>query len=520
MLKFNLLITSFVIFTLQSFSVNPQSPNSFKEIMKEKGIDFSEIYPQQINENKKIMAEGYLVESVNALHFEGNDEYTYTYNKANQILTQTKNYWDDDQPISQRITNTYDVNGNKLTVLTQEIGLDDEDWQNISRTSNTFNEKDSLLVYLEQKWNGEDWQNVSRELNKYNAEANSNTFTKEEWNLGKKVWESDGYKLLTYDSYGNLISIFLNSTCSMCSDSREFLAYDGNGNLLVYTYEYWADGISSWVNVMKVEFTYDSNNNMLTRLDAEGNWESEEWENKSRNTREYDAEKISMVLDEIWDSEKEIWVGRNKSTFTFNSKGYQIESLNQEWIDGEWVNEFRNSYTYNSSGSLSTELYEAWENEEWLSSSKKSNSYDTKNNLLVSVFQKWLNEQWKNAEANFGFEDFYGNNFGNYRSYKIEINWMIISSAKENSENIFNVNIFPNPAQNVATIKYNLEQNGNVKIKITNINGEVINIFNQNYQTSGEHEIQINTNILYSGQYFMTLEQNGMSSTKAFQIFR
>lgn len=67
--------------------------------------------------------------------------------------------------------------------------------------------------------------------------------------------------------------------------------------------------------------------------------------------------------------------------------------------------------------------------------------------------------------------------------------------------------LFPNPVFNRATVSYNLQQEGEVVIQILDVNGRVVKMLeNQIAQTSGNHQVQLNTNGMEPGTYFCRLQ--------------
>jgi len=86
-------------------------------------------------------------------------------------------------------------------------------------------------------------------------------------------------------------------------------------------------------------------------------------------------------------------------------------------------------------------------------------------------------------------------------------------SANNNSFNQLFPN-YPNPFNANTKIKYNLQNPGNVILKIYNISGQEIGTLVNEYQTMGEHEITWNPKGLSSGIYFFKLKSGEFLETK------
>lgn len=83
----------------------------------------------------------------------------------------------------------------------------------------------------------------------------------------------------------------------------------------------------------------------------------------------------------------------------------------------------------------------------------------------------------------------------------------------ENStKNTFKNQVFPNPLISTSKLKYQLESNSKVSIKMFNILGEeVANIF-EGFKSAGTHELDINRNNLKVGLYFLAFNYNNRST--------
>lgn len=81
-------------------------------------------------------------------------------------------------------------------------------------------------------------------------------------------------------------------------------------------------------------------------------------------------------------------------------------------------------------------------------------------------------------------------------------------------------NIYPNPSQDIISIEYFLEINGNVDLSISNMQGIIISNVFSGLQEQGKHDIPFSTTNFSSGTYFINLEVNGNVTSKKFEIIR
>lgn len=91
-----------------------------------------------------------------------------------------------------------------------------------------------------------------------------------------------------------------------------------------------------------------------------------------------------------------------------------------------------------------------------------------------------------------------------------------IGMVENNVANIFTA--YPNPANDMFTVQYNLVRDGNVSLTITDITGKVVMSNDFGIQNAGEHKTQINSEELSNGVYFYTLTVDGVSMTKKITV--
>ena len=83
-----------------------------------------------------------------------------------------------------------------------------------------------------------------------------------------------------------------------------------------------------------------------------------------------------------------------------------------------------------------------------------------------------------------------------------------------NNDDAFAVNSYPNPAEDITNIVYNLPENGKVKITITNILGQPVSTLLDEEQSKGTHKIVVNAAqlSLSTGVYMYQVEVNGTTT--------
>ncbi len=79
---------------------------------------------------------------------------------------------------------------------------------------------------------------------------------------------------------------------------------------------------------------------------------------------------------------------------------------------------------------------------------------------------------------------------------------------------------FPNPFNPVTTIRYGIPNDGNVKLAIYNVLGQLIEMKVNEYQTAGFYDIEFDASHLPSGIYFYRFESGGYIKTKKLTLVK
>ncbi len=116
---------------------------------------------------------------------------------------------------------------------------------------------------------------------------------------------------------------------------------------------------------------------------------------------------------------------------------------------------------------------------------------------------------------------FYMSDYADGRTPMIRMIVGTTASLPEDIAVTSSLNVYPNPANNDATISYSLNKSGNVEIVITDIMGRTVKTMNQGNQVAGtSYNVNLSTSDLANGTYFYTLTVNGEKQTKKFVVNR
>ena len=198
-----------------------------------------------------------------------------------------------------------------------------------------------------------------------------------------------------------------------------------------------------------------------------------------------------------------------------------LNVIYEMWQNGLWVNYQRYTYTYDSNGKQLISLDEKWENEDWVNSSRYTNTYNPNGYTVTMLCETWVNGQWTNSDVDLYFQDSKGIDFSFY-GYKIEVTYQGASPVKEETNNSsLSLSSSPNPASGFIKINYSLIEPQNVSLVITNSLGiEFLRINNEQIQEPGIYSLDYDTSSLAPGVYFLTLKAGNKTDTKKFVIIR
>ena len=197
-------------------------------------------------------------------------------------------------------------------------------------------------------------------------------------------WENNWVQVLsytyTYDSNNNLITKI--ERLRDKSINSFTYTYDFNNNILSEQHQRWVN--DSWVDGyyhFQYSYTYDSNNNILTKTN--GDLYTYTYDFNNNMLTELQQKKVNNSYENSF-----------QKTFTYDSNNNLLTLLSQTWNDNLWVNYKQFVYTYDSDDNIQTLLYQIWENSSWKNYSQFLYTHDSNNNLITELHQSYSNNSW------------------------------------------------------------------------------------------------------------------------------
>lgn len=263
------------------------------------------------------------------------NRHTYIYNAQGQLLVDLQ-VTTSGGTYQNRITNTYDSNGNLLESI--EEFLDGQQWIGLYRTTNTYT-NNRLTTSTKEEYIS-NWEGQYRETYSYDANGNTIEIMRENWHSGG--WENFRKYITTYNSSNKPLTIVRQyyDNNMWVNSSRTTMTYNGLG-LLSLTVEDYNTAGANWENETKHEY----------QLDGTGRVTQEEkfvwngaWANSKRYLYQYGQNNyVSLYNVYTWVGS---WEETERITTIFNSDNHPSSYEFMQNDNGSLQNAFREFFYY------------------------------------------------------------------------------------------------------------------------------------------------------------------------------
>jgi len=330
---------------------------------------------------------------------------------------------------------------------------------NIGFSQKSDNLTDSI-VYFQWNESTNSWENNWKEnhnisenkiLQSYGYEADSITF---EW---AKSWKytysyNSSNKINQWTSFDWVNNYWVN----YC---KADYTYNSNSDLYeVMGYDYYAPTLA-WVSSWKEQYTYDNNQNLGQCLISDWRYQTNTWRNswKANYTYLTDNKKNEYIYYN-WDTINNVWSQYQKGNYYYYAGTDIVELTVYEYLNNNWTISYREIYTENS-----------------------------KSNVTIKIGYKWDSET-----------------FSWINSWKYVYYWTETTSTNNISKSD-NIEIYPNPCENFATLKFENIDNQVFDIELYNTNGQIL--YSQK-SVSTTNNYQLDLTAFQSGVYVVIFKNN------------
>ena len=230
------------------------------------------------------------------------------------------------------------------------------------------------------------------------------------------LWDSDNNRWIGKDS---TVTTYLSSSGTTFTD--KIIYQWGSNNDWIgqtayhYTYfnnnaskktleleQHWDTNTNDWIGFKKTERQYDSSgNNTLEIVYASYNTTTSTWVGSTKKVYGYTSGKQTLSESYTWDANHNggAWKGNTngKTTWTFNSSGYQTNKTVFAWNNNtwNWQNSTKNETSYDGTSNRKTDdANYTWNGSAWIGSGTRTSiTYDNARETNKTVYT-WSNGAW------------------------------------------------------------------------------------------------------------------------------
>jgi hypothetical protein len=229
---------------------------------------------------------------------------------------------------------------------------------------------------------------------------------------------------------------------------------------------------------------------------------AEEWLNYMYYSFIYDMKGNNIQYSEQqWDNGA--WINKLRITRSFDGFGNKLSELNEEWSTG-WNNILNTVYSYDESGNCLTYTSFYWNNQQWENYMRTDYTYDQ--GMVSGTGYNWDGSNWVNADSWMDLQIRYEGKlyyflgwWGSEAVVYYPDLFTNVTNPPIMDENA--MRIYPNPAK--ENININLKNESAGKIRILDLTGQVINVYDVEGNLNADLQMTIPVNSLSSGVYFV-----------------
>lgn len=233
--------------------------------------DFDEEWNNETNSWKKITTnthtlnpDGTIMETLTAFWDEDTNEWetasktVFTYNASKKILTETTQMFWDTWIDYSKDTYNYDSNGKLTSVVSQTMDLlSGMALKNSDQTTYSYNEDGTEKQIIYQIWNNlNQWENESRTTNTYNNSKQLISDLSENW--VNNSWVNDARSTNTFNANGtfneSIEEMWENN--NWIKNTKSIFDFNANGDIVSLVSQAWNTTLNQWENEMRIRFDY------------------------------------------------------------------------------------------------------------------------------------------------------------------------------------------------------------------------------------------------------------------------
>lgn len=351
------------------------------------------------------------------------------------------------------------------------------------------------------------WITTGRSRYTYDAAGREITATRDTFSKSTGAFLPFYQDVSTYDPGGYILTInrLYWSAVRMSFSapySRSTWTYNSASKVLSELMEYYNGGTSAWVNSFRYLYTYDGANNMSTFTYHQWNTSAGSWQNSSRELYYYDASNHQTGIVSQGGNGSS-WRNYDSTYNSYDAAGNNIFSMRYFDNFGTWVPFSRGTFTYSVTGKVETALTESYyaSTGNWENRMRYYYFYNSYDHLTREYGQEWDGSNWVTYYENRFYYETYNNDTG------------IPNNGQPVAIHLF---LYPVPAGSVLNVNIQFASLQTFTGTITDATGKVV--YQWNDEGNGLYLHNINTGILASGVYYLSVRSNTEVVTQRFSV--
>jgi len=200
----------------------------------------------------------------------------------------------------------------------------------------------------------------------YDDNNNLITNISHNWNTVTNVWTEMSKSEFTYNSNNDILTEYIEPLFEY--DLFEYDLYELQPYKKENTYDNNGNRTleieNNYGELVKHEYTYDDNGNQTTKIDYKWNWNKavNDWKQYYRTEYTYgENKKITMMMSYSWDNATNDWIGREKYEFTYDNNGNKITETCHIWTENDCIGDYRREFAYENDNQT-MEIFSLWDN--------------------------------------------------------------------------------------------------------------------------------------------------------------
>jgi hypothetical protein len=209
-------------------------------------------------------------------------------------------------------------------------------WQGFQQGMQTFDINDNIATTSYKNWNGGVWDNSYRNVySSYDANNNILVEIAQNWNITTSTWVNGSKFTNTYTS--NKLDATLTEVWNGTGwDNYDKLTYGylPNGDLDFFIRQSWNASTSSWVNTERGLMSYDVSGDLVEEFAQLWDAGTSSWKNDKRYVYTNVNHLPSTIIDQTWNSSSNTYVSSMRRTYTYNSYDQILTRVAESWDAG------------------------------------------------------------------------------------------------------------------------------------------------------------------------------------------